>query len=67
MSGFSRTGAGPPDQPPPKLRRSAEALAKAEGGHDVRLEDGRRENDHALGPIVVSAEFPTIARWQLPS
>jgi len=35
VSGFSRTASGPPDQPPLKLRRSAEALAKAEGGHYV--------------------------------
>jgi hypothetical protein len=33
VSGFSRTVSGPPDQPPLKLRRSAEALAKAEGGN----------------------------------
>jgi hypothetical protein len=33
VSGFSRTHDGPPDQPPPRLRRSAEASAKAEGGH----------------------------------
>ena len=28
---------GPPDQPPLKLRRSAEALAKAEGRHYVQV------------------------------
>ena len=33
VSGFGRTLEGPPNQPPLKLRRSAEALAKAEGGH----------------------------------
>jgi hypothetical protein len=41
VSGFSRTGRGPPDQPPLKLRRSAEALAKAEGGHYVRANTPR--------------------------
>jgi (5-formylfuran-3-yl)methyl phosphate synthase len=34
-SGFSRIG--PPDQPAPRLRRSAEALAEAEGGPHVRF------------------------------
>jgi homoserine dehydrogenase len=46
VSGFSRTVTtdgthdGPPHQPPPRLRRSAEASAKAEGGHYVQSTTG---------------------------
>ena len=44
VSGFSRTLNGPPDQPPLKLRRSAEALAKAEGGLYERRKQPRQNN-----------------------
>jgi hypothetical protein len=42
---------GPRDQPPLTLRRSAEALAKAEGGHSVQFNDvnARRPSSHAAG------------------
>ena len=50
--------AGPPDQPPLKLRRSAEALAKAEGGLYVR-HAGPPEGGHYVQ--VVQAFRPAVA------
>ena len=40
---------GPPDQPPLKLRRSAKALAKAEGGHYFKMKGAPVSSAHVGG------------------
>ena len=49
---------GPTDQPPLELRRPAEALAKAEGGHEVR-HDRQREGGFYAGSQAPAAAAPT--------
>jgi hypothetical protein len=59
------TGSLPPDQPPLKLRRSAEASAKAEGGSHTDKETPAGDSPHSSGrPIdaLVASAFSRLLK-----